>query len=64
VKIVFGSIPVRGSKIFVTDVSGKVILKRAIQEKEGWIDLTGNPPGIYLVKSNLKDSKIQKVILK
>lgn len=64
VKIVFGSIPARGSKILVNDVSGKVILKQAILEKEVWIDLTGNPHGIYLVKSNLKDSKIQKVILK
>jgi hypothetical protein len=64
VKIVFGSIPYSGSEILVTDVSGKVILKQAIHEKEEWIDLTGNIHGIYLIKSNLMNSKIQKVILK
>jgi hypothetical protein len=64
VKLVFDQIPKGGTYLTVTDVTGKVILKQLFQNKEEWIDLSGNTLGVYFIKTNLKNSKVQKVILK
>lgn len=63
-KLVFNQIPKGGSYLTVTDVTGKTILKQLIQNKEEWIDLSGNTPGVYFIKTNLNSLKVQKVILK
>jgi hypothetical protein len=39
-------------------------LKQLIHEKEMLIDLSGNVPGIYFLKTDQKDFKAQKMILK
>jgi hypothetical protein len=64
VKLVFDQIPQGGTTLIVNDVSGKTILTQFIQDKEEWIDLKGNTPGVYLLNTNLKNYKVQKVILK
>jgi hypothetical protein len=64
IKLVFDQLPQRGTFITVTDFSGKTILKQSIQNMEEWIDLEGNAPGIYFVRTNLPNSKTQKIILK
>jgi hypothetical protein len=64
VKLVFGDIIPAAACLEVYDVAGNLILKRIIQNKEEWIDLKGNAPGVYLIKTNLKDFKVQKVILR
>ena len=64
IKVVFEEIPQNGTILTVTDETGKTILKQNIQNKEEWIDLNGNPPGLYLINSNLNNMKVQKVILK
>jgi len=64
IKIVFDRIPQNGIELMVTDVKGKAILKQIIQEKEVWIDLSGNVPGIYFMKTDQKNFKAQIVILK
>lgn len=64
VKLTFDQIPRGGTYIVVNDVNGKRILKQFIQNKEEWIDLEGNRPGIYFVKTSLKNSNNQKIILK
>lgn len=62
IKIVFEGIPQNGNTLTVTDETGKTILKKNIQYKEEWIDLKGNPPGLYLIKSSLNKTTAQKVI--
>lgn len=64
IKVTFERIPQNGTYLTVNDVTGKTILKQFIHNKEEWIDLKGNPPGIYLIKANLNNMKVQKVILK
>lgn len=63
-KLIFDQIPFVGTYLTVNDVTGKIILKQLIQNKEEWIDLSGNKPGVYLIKTNLKDIKVQKILLK
>ncbi|MBW8333933.1 MAG: T9SS type A sorting domain-containing protein, partial [Prolixibacteraceae bacterium] len=62
IKIVFEGIPQNGNTLTVTDETGKTILKKNIQYKEEWINLKGNPPGLYLIKSSLNKTTTQKVI--
>ena len=64
IKLVFDQIPQNGTILTVNDVTGKIILEQKIQDKEAWIDLSGNVPGVYFIKTNLKNVKVQKVILK
>jgi hypothetical protein len=64
IKIVFDRIPQNGTFLTVNNVDGKAVLKQYIQNKEEWIDLNGNPPGLYLIQTNLNKIKVQKVILK
>jgi hypothetical protein len=63
IKIAFDRVPQAGIKLIVTDLTGKVVVNQVVQEKVNWIDLSGNTPGIYLVKTNLPNSTVQKVIL-
>ena len=64
VKLVFDQVPQGGTTLTVNDFNGKTILTRFIQNKKEWIDLKGNTPGVYLIRTNMKDFKVQKVILK
>lgn len=64
VKLVFDQIPPDGTYLAVTDLTGKTIVKQFIQNKEEWIDLGGNMPGIYFIKTNLRNVKVQKVLLR
>ena len=64
VKLVFDQIPQGGTTLTVNDFTGKTILTQFIQNKEEWINLGGNTPGVYLIRTNMKDFKVQKVILK
>ena len=63
-KLVFDQIPQGGATLTVNDFTGKTILTRSIQNKEEGIDLGRNSPGVYLIRTNMKDFKVQKVILK
>ena len=63
IKVSFDQVPQKGIHLIVTDLAGKTILKQYIQNKEEWIDLKGNTTGVYLIKTNLKNSKVQKLIL-
>ena len=64
VKVAFDRIPQGGTTLTVNDFTGKTILTQFIQNKEEWINLGGNSPGVYLIRTNMKDFKVQKVILK
>jgi hypothetical protein len=63
-KLVFNKIPKSGISISVNDFTGKNCLKQLIRKNVEWIDLSGNVPGIYFIKTDQKNSKAQKVILK
>jgi hypothetical protein len=63
-KLVFDKVPVAGISVTVNDITGKNCFKQLIREKESWIDLSGYVPGIYLIKTDQENLKIQKVILK
>ncbi|HET6559035.1 MAG TPA: leucine-rich repeat protein [Prolixibacteraceae bacterium] len=62
--LVMGSTPANDTYLTVTDVSGRVVLRQLVQHKEEKIDLSGNPPGIYFIKTSLKDGKVQRIVLK
>lgn len=64
VKVEFDQIPAIGNELIVTDINGKMILKQAIHDKEEWVDLTGNMPGLYLLKTSQGDMQVQKLLLK
>jgi hypothetical protein len=63
VKLTFDKIPKEGIQLFVTDFAGKIILQQFIQENEVLVDLSGNAPGIYFIKTDQENLKTQKVIL-
>jgi hypothetical protein len=63
-KLVFDQLPQSGTFFTVTDFAGRIILKQSIQNTEEWIDLEGKAPGMYFIRTNLPNSKTQKVILK
>lgn len=63
-KLVFNETPKSAILISVNDNTGKSCLKQLIREKEAWIDLSGNAPGIYFIKTDQKYSLPQKVIVK
>ena len=62
--LVFDKVPINGIFITINDITGKNCLKQLIREKESWIDLSGNVPGIYFIKTDQETFKLQKVILK
>jgi len=63
-KLVLGQLPQPGTFFTVCDFAGKIILKQFIQDTEEWINLEGQAPGMYFIRTNLSDSKAQLVILK
>lgn len=63
IKLVFDQVPPEGIWVTVDAMNGKSCLKRLIFEQEVWLDLYGNVPGIYFVKTNQKNSRAQKLIL-
>ena len=63
-KLVFRQIPANGIFITISDITGKNCFKQLIRENESWIDLSGNVPGIYIIKTDQENIKAQKVILK
>ena len=63
VNIVLDNIPNQAVTVIITDLSGKIRAKQVIQNKEGWIDLTGNPKGVYLLKTSYNEETL-KIILK
>jgi hypothetical protein len=63
VKVVFNRIFDGVTYMTVNDLTGKTILKQNIQDKEEWINLNGNPPGLYLIRTNLNNMIVHKVIL-
>ncbi len=62
--LVFDKVPQNGISITVNNITGKSFFKKLIYEKESWIDLSGNVPGIYFIKTDQKTFGTQKVILK
>jgi hypothetical protein len=64
VLLVFDKLPVNGISITVIEINGKNCLKQLILENEEWIDLSGNAPGIYIIKTDQENMKAQKIILK
>lgn len=64
VKLILDQIPQNGTYLTITDVTGRMILKQLMLNKEELIDLQGNSPGVYLITTNLENFKVQKVILK
>lgn len=64
VKLTFGKVPQKETYLTVVDVTGRVVLKQLVQNKEENIDLSGNPRGNYFVKTSLNDGKVQRIVLK
>jgi len=64
IKLVFDEIPLSGITVTLNDIAGKNCLTQLIRETESWIDLSGNTPGIYFIKTDQENFKAQKVILK
>jgi len=64
IKLVFDLIPLSGISVTISDIAGKSCLNQLIREKEVWIDLSRNVPGIYFIKTDQQNFKAQKVILK
>jgi hypothetical protein len=64
VKLALDQAPEKGTFLSVYNLTGKLILQQPIDSQEQWIDLKGNPPGIYLLKTNMKDGNVQRIVLK
>jgi len=64
VKLSLNHMPQKGTYLIVSDIAGKLISKHYIHNKEEFIDLTGNPPGIYLIKANRGIFEPAEIILK
>jgi len=64
VKLKFDQIPQNGIQLTVFDLTGKTILHQLIRNQEEWIDLKGNSPGVYFLKTDQKNQTTQKLILK
>jgi len=60
----FNYIPKDAIVLIVTDLTGKQIRNKVINKQEEWIDLKGQSPGVYLIKTNADSFNVQKVILK
>lgn len=64
VKLKFDKVPQSGIYITFFDLTGKTILQQLIHNQEEWIDLKGNSPGIYFIKTDQGNQTTQKLILK
>lgn len=63
IKIKSSQIPMSGYQLVVTDINGKIVLRKHMTSLEDWVDLNGNPPGVYFITTDLSDKKSTKVIL-
>jgi len=63
VSIKFNKAPKTGIWITVIDFSGKLILRSVAENAEEHLNLTGNPPGLYMIKIDQKTPKTFKIIL-
>jgi hypothetical protein len=63
VRILFDQFPPSESYMIITNTSEKIIVKKLIQNNEELIDLTGNPPGIYILRTNIRYLRVQKIVL-
>ena len=63
VQLKFFNIPNAGTWITASDTSGKVIYKTLAANKDEYMNLKGNPPGIYFIKIDQKIPKTYKIIL-
>jgi hypothetical protein len=59
----FSKTPEANSWISIFDVSGKLISKIKVEEREQSFNLQGNVPGMYLIKVDQKVSKTYKLVL-
>lgn len=64
IKLKLAQLPKRGVQLTIFDLKGKTILHQYIQEQEQWIDLKGNSPGVYFIKTDQGNQTTQKLILK
>jgi len=53
-----------GTYLTVYNVLGSVIQKHLIRQSEEIIDLSGNTPGVYLIRSDLKEFTPVRIVLK
>jgi len=63
IKVVFEQIPKSNTDLTISNVNGIIVYKKTVQNKEESIDLTINPPGIYLIKTNSDNLKVHKIII-
>jgi hypothetical protein len=63
IKVVFEQIPKSSTELSISNVNGIIVYKKTVQNKEEPIDLTGNPVGIYLIKTNSDNLKVHKIII-
>jgi hypothetical protein len=59
VKLVLDQLPPNGTFFKVTDFTGRTILHQLIQNTEEWIDLEGNAPGRYFIRTNFPNTKFK-----
>jgi len=59
----FSKIPRTGTWVTVYSISGQLVSKTLVSNKEELINLTGNPSGTYLIKVDQKASKTYKLIV-
>jgi len=63
IKVVFTRIPKSNSELTISNVSGITVYKKQIQNQEESVDLTGYPPGVYLIKTSSDNIKVHKLVL-
>ncbi|MDP2336789.1 MAG: T9SS type A sorting domain-containing protein [Bacteroidota bacterium] len=63
VQVKFSNIPKGGTWIIVYSISGKIIYKSLAQNKLEFLNLKGNPAGLYFIKVDLKIPKVYKLVL-
>ena len=63
VHVKFDKIPETGTSITLLDISGKIISKSIADNKEVFLNLSGNPVGLYLIEIDNKTRKTYKIIL-
>jgi hypothetical protein len=64
VKIVISENFIIGSYLLLYDFGGRSVRKHLIQYRVDWINLTGNTPGVYLIKSDFKEITPVRIVLK
>lgn len=64
IKVSIEHSPAKGTYLSIMDITGRIVLKQLIQNKEVQMDLSGNPPGMYFIKTGLKDQIVQRIVLK